>query len=71
MMMMWRKGVHQAMGKIKRILCIVSLMLGLIMLPNGEQTEAADVWVSHWNSEGIDVYIKNGAKTPHRNSRFF
>jgi hypothetical protein len=59
MMMMWRKGVHQAMGKIKRILCIVSLMLGLIMLPNGEQTEAADVWVSHWNSEGIDVYVRH------------
>jgi hypothetical protein len=29
------------------------------MLPNGEQTEAADVWVSHWNSEGIDVYVRH------------
>jgi hypothetical protein len=49
MMMTWKK--------FKRILCIVSLMLGLMMLPNGQQIEAADVWVAHWNSEGIDVYV--------------
>ena len=45
------------MKLLKRMLCIVVLLLAMIMVPNGQQTEAADVWVAHWNSEGIDVYV--------------
>ncbi len=45
------------MKKIKIILCIITLVLGIFTVSNGHQSEAADVWVEHWNTEGIDVYV--------------
>ena len=56
------------MKLLKRILCITTLMLAIIMVPNGQQTEAADVWVAHWNSEGIDVYVMDDTLSHGTNS---
>lgn len=36
---------------------IVVLMIGITAAIYGKQAEAADVWVAHWDAEGIDVYV--------------
>lgn len=56
------------MTLLKRILCIVTLTLCVIIIPFGHQTEAADVWVDHWNSEGIDVYVMDDTLSHGTNS---
>ena len=56
------------MTLLKRILCIVTLILFVIIIPFGHQTEAADVWVDHWNSEGIDVYVMDDTLSHGTNS---
>lgn len=56
------------MTLLKRILCIVTLILCVIIIPFGHQTEAADVWVDHWNSEGIDVYVMDDTLSHGTNS---
>lgn len=43
--------------QFKMAVCIVALILGFSATIYGKQAEAADVWVAHWDAEGIDVYV--------------
>ena len=42
---------------MKKIFSITALILAVTVFLPTYICEAKDVWVSHWNSENIDVYV--------------
>ena len=58
-------GIEEFSGgvcKMKRLFLMALLISATILLPS-YVCEAKDVWVDHWNSENVDIYVMDDTLT--------